>query len=66
VACHPCTGPKRKALELRLVRTLAGAFMLSWNAVVKYHGPKPTPGPNKVWVSNHTSMIDYAILTTYR
>ncbi len=38
---------------------------MSWNAVVKYHGPKPTPGPNKIWVSNHTSMIDYVILCSH-
>ncbi|KAJ9519611.1 hypothetical protein QJQ45_013373 [Haematococcus lacustris] len=63
-------GPRRKQLEQRLVqvrqleggkRHLSGAFMLSWNAVVKYHGPKPTPGANRIWVSNHTSMIDYGI-----
>ncbi len=39
--------------------------MMAWNAVVKYHGPKPTPGPNKIWVSNHTSMIDYCILCAH-
>jgi hypothetical protein len=30
-----------------------------------YHGPKPTPGPNRIWVSNHTSMIDYVVLCSY-
>ena len=30
--------------------------------MVKYHGPRPTPGANKVYVANHTSMIDFIIL----
>jgi glycerol-3-phosphate O-acyltransferase 3/4 len=38
---------------------------MAWNAVIKYHGPKPTPGPGRVWVSNHTSMIDYTILCAH-
>jgi hypothetical protein len=38
---------------------------MAWCAVVKYHGPKPTAGANKVWVANHTSMIDYAILCSH-
>eukprot|EP00983_Pelagomonas_calceolata_P125091 1161181-Pelagomonas_calceolata.AAC.3 len=38
---------------------------MSWCAVVKYHGPRPTPGPDKVWVANHTSMIDYTILCSH-
>lgn len=31
----------------------------------RYHGPKPMPGANRVWVSNHTSMIDYVVLCSY-
>lgn len=31
---------------------------------MRYHGPRPVPrGTGRVWVSNHTSMIDYIILT---
>lgn len=41
-------------------------FLMSWSAVVRYHGPKPVETTNRVWVANHTSMIDYAILNTYR
>ncbi|KAF5835130.1 hypothetical protein DUNSADRAFT_7849 [Dunaliella salina] len=40
-------GPRRSRLEQRLISWLCGAWMMSWNAVVKYHGPRPTPGPNK-------------------
>lgn len=31
----------------------------------RYHGPRPTPRADAVWVCNHTSMIDYIILTAY-
>jgi hypothetical protein len=31
----------------------------------RYHGPRPAARENAVWVCNHTSMIDYIILTAY-
>lgn len=31
----------------------------------RYHGPRPAGRENAVWVCNHTSMIDYIILTAY-
>ena len=40
-------------------------FVASWTGVVHYHGPRPVNRPNHVWVCNHTSMIDYIILTAY-
>lgn len=40
-------------------------FVVSWTGVIKFHGPKPTAAPNRVWVANHTSMIDYIILSSY-
>lgn len=36
-----------------------------WAGVVKYHGPRPSPHANYVWVANHTSMIDYVVLCAY-
>ncbi len=33
--------------------------------MVKFHGPRPTAAANRVWVANHTSMIDYIVLTSY-
>ena len=35
------------------------------SVIYRYHGPRPVNRPNHVWVSNHTSMIDYIILTAY-
>ena len=48
-----------------LVQFQCQAFVASWTGVVRYHGPRPVARPNHVWVSNHTSMIDYIILTAY-
>ena len=42
-----------------------GGFVASWTGVIRFHGPRPTPGPGRVWVANHTSMIDYIILSSY-
>lgn len=44
---------------------LAQAFVMSWTGVVRYHGPRPSVTPGRVWVANHTSMIDYAVLCAF-
>ena len=33
--------------------------------VIKYHGPRPVPQAGRVWVANHSSMIDFAVLGAY-
>lgn len=33
--------------------------------MIRFHGPRPVPASNRVWVANHTSMIDYIILCSY-
>lgn len=35
------------------------------SGVIKYHGPRPVPAPGRVWVANHSSMIDFAVLGAY-
>jgi glycerol-3-phosphate O-acyltransferase 3/4 len=55
----------RLELERSLVQFQCAIFVASWTGVVRYHGPRPVNRPNHVWVSNHTSMIDYIILTAY-
>eukprot|EP00240_Pyramimonas_obovata_P004957 CAMPEP_0118944026 /NCGR_PEP_ID=MMETSP1169-20130426/39515_1 /TAXON_ID=36882 /ORGANISM="Pyramimonas obovata, Strain CCMP722" /LENGTH=413 /DNA_ID=CAMNT_0006889423 /DNA_START=245 /DNA_END=1482 /DNA_ORIENTATION=+ len=55
-------GELRRRLERSLTEFMCGVFVASWSGVVKYHGPRPTRGPNKVCVANHTSMIDFIIL----
>ena len=44
---------------------ISSAFLVSWSAAIRYHGPRPTRKANAVWVANHTSMIDYALLCAY-
>jgi|MDSW01.3.fsa_nt_gb glycerol-3-phosphate O-acyltransferase 3/4 len=57
-------GPLRARLERNLVHVYAASYVVSWTGVIKYHGPKPTRRPGHVYVANHTSIIDYIILTS--
>lgn len=50
---------------MSLVRFQANMFVASWTGVVKFHGPPPVPGSGRIWVANHTSMIDYCVLSSY-
>ncbi|GMH32616.1 hypothetical protein BSKO_00450 [Bryopsis sp. KO-2023] len=58
-------GPKRREIERGLVKFQCSMFVASWTGVVKFHGPRPVKKANRVWVANHTSMIDYIILCSY-
>ncbi|KAI8471890.1 MAG: acyltransferase-domain-containing protein [Monoraphidium minutum] len=58
-------GRTKLMLEQRLIRFMCGGFVASWTGVIRFHGPRPTRGPGRVWVANHTSMIDYIILSSY-
>jgi hypothetical protein len=66
---HLCNGlqdrRRRNSWERTLVQFQCRMFVASWTGVVRYHGPRPVNRPNNVWVCNHTSMIDYIILTSY-
>jgi len=52
----------RRALERRLLRFLASAFVFSWTGVIRYHGIIPKRESNQIYVANHTSMIDVILL----
>mmetsp|Transcript_12095 Transcript_12095/g.52109 ORF Transcript_12095/g.52109 Transcript_12095/m.52109 type:complete len:390 (-) Transcript_12095:71-1240(-) len=56
-------GKLRANLERDLVHLYAACFVISWTGVIKYHGPKPTQRSGHVYVANHTSIIDYIVLT---
>ncbi|KDD75566.1 hypothetical protein H632_c615p1 [Helicosporidium sp. ATCC 50920] len=58
-------GQARMRAERRLVQFMCQVFAASWTAVIKYHGPRPVPQSNRVWVANHSSMIDYVVLCSY-
>ena len=57
------TSEMRAKWEKDCVQFLSQTFVASWTAVVRYHGPRPVARPGRVWVANHTSMIDFIILT---
>ncbi|OSX75546.1 hypothetical protein BU14_0233s0024 [Porphyra umbilicalis] len=45
-----------------LIRYLASVFVASWSGYVRFHGQRPTPGVNQIYVANHTSLIDVFLL----
>eukprot|EP00945_MAST-04E_sp_MAST-4E-sp1_P006990 g6990.t1 len=51
----------RKRFEVGLVKFLASAYVVSWSGVVKFHGIRPQM-KRCVFVANHSTMIDTAIL----
>eukprot|EP00808_Paulinella_micropora_P007288 g7097.t1 len=55
---------RRKLQERKLASYLAYMFVFSWFGVVKYHGVAQARKPNRIWVANHTSMIDIMVLLT--
>lgn len=55
----------RTRIEKWMVKAECGMFVASWTGVIKYHGPRPTSRRNRVWVCNHSSMIDWIVLSNY-
>lgn len=54
---------KRLDHERAAIRFLCGSFVFSWTGVIKYHGTIPSKKVNRVYVANHTSMIDMIVLS---
>lgn len=59
------SGPTKLRVEQRLIKQLAGMYVASFTGVIKFHGPQPMPGSGHVWVANHTTMVDYIVLSSY-
>eukprot|EP00457_Paulinella_chromatophora_P004517 gb/GEZN01004529.1/.p1 GENE.gb/GEZN01004529.1/~~gb/GEZN01004529.1/.p1 ORF type:complete len:649 (-),score=134.51 gb/GEZN01004529.1/:6-1670(-) len=60
-----CKTKKAKTLhDRKMASFLAYMFVFSWTGVVKYHGTPQARKPNRIWVANHTSMIDIMVLLT--
>lgn len=53
----------RPNYERALIRLLCSVFAFSWTAVIKYHGTLPKHVPNRIYVANHTSLIDMVVLS---
>jgi len=56
-------GPLKDRVQRFFVQSIAFCWVASWSAVITCHGPKPTASKGRVWVSNHTSMIDWLVLS---
>jgi glycerol-3-phosphate O-acyltransferase 3/4 len=71
IFAYPLVGiliPKSRAdlqvvLRKWLLRYLASAFVASWSGYIRYHGTRPSPQPDQIYVANHTSLIDVFVLT---
>ncbi len=46
-----------------LFKMYCKAFLASWGARIRYHGKKPVLTVPHLFVSNHTSVIDYIVLS---
>ncbi|KAJ8903375.1 hypothetical protein NDN08_004483 [Rhodosorus marinus] len=55
---------EQKAIEKdrKLMWYLANAWIMALGGVIQYSGVAPTTGAKQVYVSNHTSIIDYVVL----
>jgi hypothetical protein len=62
-SCRSCGHANRLSAESSCVRIFASSFVVSWSGVVRYHGIRPSDTMQKrVFVANHSSMIDVAIV----
>ncbi|KAI8836600.1 hypothetical protein BC829DRAFT_447868 [Chytridium lagenaria] len=50
---------KSEPLQRWLFKFYCGAFLRSWGSQIRYHGKKPKLNYPHLFVSNHTSVIDY-------
>ncbi|KAJ3314622.1 hypothetical protein HDU76_002375, partial [Blyttiomyces sp. JEL0837] len=48
-----------------LFKFYCGAFLRSWGSQIRYHGKKPKLNVPHLFVSNHTSVIDYIVLSAH-
>ena len=62
LSCPPraTTHASRHALT-QPQHTMCFVWVSTWTAVIRVHGPKPVACKGRVWVSNHTSMIDFLV-----
>jgi glycerol-3-phosphate O-acyltransferase 3/4 len=49
--------------ERENIKFLCSCFVFSWFGVIKYHGTLPAKKVNRIYVANHTSMIDMIVLS---
>lgn len=58
--------PKGSNFQIRvrkwMLRFLASSVVASWSGYVRYHGNRPQPRANQIYVANHTSLVDVFML----
>ncbi|KAJ3261356.1 hypothetical protein HK103_005964 [Boothiomyces macroporosus] len=56
---------KSERLKRLLFKLYCKAFLWSWGSKIRYHGKKPVLDEPHIFVSNHTSIIDYIVLSSH-
>lgn len=64
-ACIYLTGANENWMRWAL-QWFGAIWLLSISAVVRYHGIPPVRRKNQIYVANHTSLIDFIVLSNYR
>lgn len=54
---------KRLFLQRTAVRMYGTVCLIVLHGVIKLHGPIPVRRKNQIFVANHTSMLDFIILS---
>ena len=57
---------KRLKLELRAITLMAQILVFAWTGAIRYHGVLPPKKENQIFVANHSTMLDYALLLQMR
>ncbi|KAL0482072.1 glycerol-3-phosphate O-acyltransferase 3/4 [Acrasis kona] len=55
----------KDAFFRKLLNVWSSVWLYSLSAVIKYHNAPPPRRPNQIFVSNHTSLIDFIVLTEH-
>lgn len=59
-----CLLARRPHLMQTLFRTYCKAWLFSFSAIIRHHGRKPSPNAPHLFVANHTSFIDYFLMSS--
>eukprot|EP00768_Dysnectes_brevis_P005599 gnl/Dysnectes_brevis/4107_a5398_484.p1 GENE.gnl/Dysnectes_brevis/4107_a5398_484~~gnl/Dysnectes_brevis/4107_a5398_484.p1 ORF type:complete len:526 (+),score=170.97 gnl/Dysnectes_brevis/4107_a5398_484:102-1679(+) len=53
-----------RALQYRLIRRMCQGCVMAMGGVIRFHGQLPVKSAGQVFVSNHSSMIDWIVLSS--
>lgn len=56
---------KNEEWQRWLFKFYCKAFLMSWGSRIRYHGRKPKVDEPHIFVANHTSVIDYIVLSAH-